>query len=109
MSSAPHEFYSNVQIARKRIFKQYLIWFVLGFLAAGVGGWLVQPFPLFYVWAVCLACGIALIPAPIWRLQRMPCPYCCYPARVTFLPLRHFRCMHCHKSIGEGAEANQKD
>ena len=104
MSSAANEFFSNVQIARKRIFKRYLIWFLCCFAGLGVASWLVQPSSegfIGIVMANSFICGSVLLFSPIRRLQKMPCPYCHYPARVSMLPFRHFRCMHCHRSIGE--------
>jgi hypothetical protein len=100
MSSAANEFFSNVQIARKRILKRYLIWFLCCFAGEAVQLF-VQPFPFYILMAVWLACGIVLLWSPIRRLQKMPCPYCHYPARVGIFPFRHFRRMHCHRSIGE--------
>ena len=99
MTGAADKFFSDVQIARKKIFKRYLIWILCFF--AGFAWRVVQPFPDWVLMIVCLACGAVLLSSPIRRLQKMRCPYCYYPARVTILPLRHFRCMHCHRSIGE--------
>lgn len=112
MSNVANEFYSNVQIARKLIFKRYLIWFLCCFAVVGVVWRLVQPFSEGFdgiVMAIWFICGIVLLSSPIRKLQKMSCPYCHYPARVSMLPFRHFRCMHCHRSIGEGMEANQRD
>ena len=109
MSNEANEFYSNVQIARKRIFKRYVIWFLCFLVGIGVVRWLVQPFPDYIFMAVWLACGILLLSSPIRKLQKMPCPHCQYPARVSMLPLRHFRCMHCHKSIGVEIATNRRD
>ena len=87
MTSAANEFFSNVHIARKRIFKRYLIWFL--FLFAGIAvQQFVQPFPDFILMAVWLVCGAVLLSSPIRRLQKMPCPYCDYPARVGIFPFR---------------------
>jgi len=108
MSNVANEFYSNVQIARKRIFKRYVTWFLFFFASIAVQQF-VQPFSDFILMAALLACGAVLLSSPIRRLQKMPCPYCHYPARVGILPFRHFRCMHCHKSVGQGMEANQRD
>jgi uncharacterized membrane protein len=111
MTAAANEFFSNVQLARKRIFKRQLIW-GLSFLASGgVVASLVQSFPKYMlilvgVWGL----GFMVFVSPlIRRLQKMPCPYCHYAARVSILPFRHFRCMHCHRSIGESAEANRNE
>jgi DNA-directed RNA polymerase subunit RPC12/RpoP len=112
MPSARDEFYSNVKIARKLIFKRYVVWYLCCFAGFGVAWWLVQPFSVSFdgiVMAIGFVCGLALLASPIRRLQKMTCPYCHYAARTSMLPLRHFRCMHCHKSIGESTEANQKD
>jgi hypothetical protein len=110
MSNARDEFYSNVQIARKKIRLRYLIWFLCCFAAIGLASWLFQPLSEGFdgiVFAVFLTGGIGLLWPPIWRLQKMPCPYCHYSARVGTLPFRHFRCMHCHREIGESTEPNQ--
>jgi hypothetical protein len=99
MSGAANEFFANVQIARKRIYKRYLMW-GLCTLAVGVAvACLVKPFPDDVFLAVA---GVGLIVSmyPIRKLQTMPCPYCHYPARVSVLPFRHFGCMHCHRSLG---------
>lgn len=108
MTAATDEFFSNVQRARKEIYRRYLIWFLVLFASIAVQKF-VQPFPDFILMAVWLASGIVLLSSPIRRLQKMPCPYCHYAARAGMLPFRHFRCMHCHRSIGEGAEANRKE
>ena len=108
MLSARNEFYSNVQIARKRIFKRYLIWILCFLLDCCVVSWRGRPFPDYIFFAILFPCGAVLLWSPIRRLQKMPCPYCHYPARVSILPLRHFRCMHCHKSIGDSIEAIQR-
>jgi hypothetical protein len=108
MTGAADKFFSNVQIARKGIIKRYLIWFLCLLVGFGVVWSFVRPFPDYIFMAVWLACGIVLLSSPIRRLQKMPCPFCHYPARVGILPFRHFRCMHCHRSIGEGMESNQR-
>jgi len=111
MSKSRDEFYLNVQHARKKIRLRYLICFLCCFAAIGVAPWLFQPLSEGFdgiVIPTWLICGIVLLWSPIWRLQRMPCPYCHYPARVSIAPFRHFRCMHCHRSIGESTAPNQK-
>jgi hypothetical protein len=107
MSSARSEFYSNVQIARRRIFKRYLILILCSLAGYGAVWQLDLPFPIYASWAIFMICGIVLLSSPIRKLEKMPCPYCHYSARVGILPFRQFRCMHCHRSIGEGVEANQ--
>jgi uncharacterized membrane protein YhhN len=99
MTSATNESHLNVQRARKLIFNRYLIWFLCFFASIAVQKF-VQPFPDYILMAVWLVCGIVLLSSPIRRLQKMPCPYCHYPARVGILPFRRSRCMHCHRSLG---------
>ncbi len=101
MTGAANEFFAKVQRARKLIFKRYLIWFLFFFASIAVVQQFVQPFPDFILMAVWLVCGAVLLSSPIRRLQKMPCPYCDYPACVGMLPFRNFRCMHCHRSIGK--------
>lgn len=48
--------------------------------------------------------GILLLWVPIRKLQKMPCPYCSFAARVGVLPFRHFRCMCCYRSIVESMD-----
>ena len=108
MTSAANEFFAKVQRARRLIFKRYVIWFLCFLVGFGAVRWFVQPFPDYIFMAVWLACGIVLLSSPIRRLQKMPCPYCQYAARPSMLPFRNLRCMHCHRSIGEGVEANQR-
>ena len=105
MTDAANEFFVKVQRARKLIFKRYLIWALCCFAGVAVQH-LVQPFPDYILMAAGFVCGIVLLSSPIRKLQKMPCPYCHYPARASMLPFRHFRCMHCHRSIGESMEAN---
>jgi hypothetical protein len=110
MTGAANEFFAKVQRARKEIYRRYLIWFLCCFAGIGVVWWLVQPFSEVFdgiVMAIWFICAIVLLWSPIRRLQKMPCPYCHYPARVSILPFRHFRCMHCHRSIGESMGANR--
>jgi hypothetical protein len=111
MTGAANGFFSNVQIARKKIFKRYLIWILCCFAGVGVVWWLVQPFSeRFYgiVMAIWFICAILLLWSPIRRLQKMPCPYCHYAARPSMLPFRHFRCMHCHRSLGVDMATNRE-
>lgn len=107
MTSVANEFFPNVQLARKKIFKRYLIWFLCFFAGVAVQQ-LVHPFPGFILMAGVLVCGIALLWSPIRRLQKMPCPYCHYPARVGIFRFRHLRCLHCHRSIGADTRTNRK-
>jgi hypothetical protein len=109
MRCATGEFIAKVQRARKEILRRYLVWFLCCFAGVGVAWWLVQPFSEAFdgmVMAIWLISGILLLWAPMRKLQKMPCPYCGFAARVGVLPLRHFRCMCCHRSIGEGVGAN---
>jgi hypothetical protein len=101
MAGAAKELFAKAQRARKLIFKRYLIWFLIFFASIAVQRF-VRPFPDFILMAVWLVCGAVLLSSPIRRLQKMPCPYCHYPARFSMLPFRRFRCVHCHRSIGEG-------
>lgn len=107
MTSAANEFFARAQRARKSIFKRCLI-FCLSFLAGGgVVWWLIRPFPLFIFYAVSWVVAAVFIQVPFWRLQKMLCPYCHYPARVGILPFRYFRCMHCHRSLGAEMATNR--
>ena len=107
MTGSPNEFFSNVQIARRRIFKRYLILILCSLSGYGVVWWLELPSPIFASWVIFMICGIVLLSSPIRALQKMPCPYCHYPARVGILPFRHFKCMHCHRSLGEDTRVNR--
>jgi hypothetical protein len=112
MSNLPGEFYPGVQRARKLIFKRYLLSILFCFAGIGVVWWLVEPFSESFdgfVMAIWFICAIVLLSSPIRKLQKMPCPYCHYPARTSMLPFRHFRCQHCQRSIGEGMLENQRD
>jgi hypothetical protein len=107
MTDAANEFFAKVQRARKLIFKRYLIWFLCCFAGLAVQQ-LIQPFPDYILMAGGFVCGAVLLSSPIRRLQKMPCPYCEYPARAGIFPFRNFRCMHCHRSIGENMGADQR-
>ena len=111
VTGAANEFIAKVQCARKGIFRRYLIWFLCCFAGVGVVWWFVQPFSEGFdgmVMAIWFICGILLLWAPIRKLQKMPCPYCGFAARVGASPFRHFRCMCCHRSIGESMGQNRE-
>lgn len=104
MPGSKTEFYSNVQLLRKRIFKRETIW-ILWFLAFyAVMAAFTNPFSnniLTVIIIVTWCAGSSIFVGPlIRRLQKMPCPYCGFAARVGVLPFRHFRCMCCHRKIG---------
>lgn len=110
MTSAANEFLAKVQRARKEIFRRYLIWFLCCFAGIGVAWWLVQPFSEGFdgmVMAIWFISGNVLLWAPIRKLQKIPCPYCGFAARVGVLSFRNFRCMCCHRSIGEDMGTNR--
>ncbi len=107
MTSATDEFFARVHLARKEIFKRYLLWFLF-FLASIAVQRFVQPFPDLVLMAVWLVFGAVLLSSPIRRLQKMPCPYCHYASRPRLSPFRHFRCMHCHRSLAENIGTEEK-
>jgi uncharacterized membrane protein YdbT with pleckstrin-like domain len=99
MSGAANEFFVKVQVARRRIFKRYLIWGLCTLAVGSAVACLIRPFPD-YVFLAVAGAGLVVSMYPIRKLQGMPCSYCHYPARVSALPFRRLRCMHCHRSLG---------